>query len=199
VGPHLYLHQMQPTPHAAAAGVFAGVAPLHAPALLVPLILPIAIGSGLGLLRRLTRWRAVAMYLAGHDCTSSLTRVTAVLLLLAGGIHLALVAPHLAIDPLLAVLFGMDGLALVLVAGAAGVWSGWRPAAAPLLVLTLAAYLASLATGAESPDAVGTAAYLIELITLGLVWVPRPSTRSPPPAEPAHTGVIQVAGAAPSS
>lgn len=105
---------------------FAGVAPDHPAALLaLPLfgaaiwacfrLVNRAAGSGNPLARRCRE---------GYDRSTALTRRTAILLLLAGCIHLTLIPAHLAEAPATALLFALNALALSALAVAAFVWAG---------------------------------------------------------------------------
>jgi hypothetical protein len=120
----------------------------------------LAARAGLGIARRFVR---------GYEDAPPLTRVTAFLLVVAGAIHLALVPGHVA-HPL-AWLFALNGVAFLGVGIAAFVAGRWRPWAAALLVATLAAYLFSLGAGLEVADLVGIAAYVTELVALGMIWI----------------------------
>lgn len=163
--------------HPIGSEALAGVMPDHAAALLAPLLLPAALWvffRGMELAAR----AGVPMarhFLGGYGRSSSLTRLTALLLALAGAIHLALVPGHLEGDRPLAMMFALDGTAFLVVAIAAFVWDRWRRVAATLLGATLAVYLFYLGSGREGPDLVGTATYLVELVGLGLIWIPRGS------------------------
>ncbi len=162
-----------------AGGFLAGVAPDHAAALLAPLLLPLAVWAFIQVVDFAARANLASgrRFQRGFDGASPLARVTGLLLALAGVIHLALVPGHLAVDGGLAILFALNGVAFVGVAIAVFVARRWRPAAATLLVMTLAAYLYYLGTGREDPDLIGALTYLVELVALGLVWIPRDRAR----------------------
>ncbi|MGH2458882.1 MAG: hypothetical protein ACRDIY_08440 [Chloroflexota bacterium] len=159
----------------AGSGFLAGVAPDHAAALLAPLFLPLAIWMFLSIVELAAKadLPGARRCQRGLEAASPLTRTTAFLLALAGAIHVALVPGHLGEDGSLAVLFALNGITFVGVGIAAFVWRRWRPVAAVLLAATLAAYLYYLGSGREDLDLVGTVTYLVELVTLGLVWIPR--------------------------
>jgi hypothetical protein len=90
---------------------------------------------------------------------------------LSGAVHLALVADHLATDPLTSVLFLLNGFAFIyLAAMVRRRW--WRLEAGTLIVLTILGYLFYVAARLEGPDQVGLATKLIELIALGMILVP---------------------------
>jgi hypothetical protein len=97
-------------------------------------------------------------------------QAAAVLMTVAGAIHLGLVPSHLG-EPITAGLFVMDGIAYIGL-GAAFTWRWWRLAASALLLMTVFGYLVFIALGFDSPDQVALATKLLELITLGLVLVP---------------------------
>lgn len=179
--------------HQVGGGFLAGVAPDHAAALLVPLLLPLAVWIFMGIVELAARANlpGARVFQRGFAAASPLARTTAILLALAGIIHLALVPGHLAADGSLAVLFAVDGAALVGAAVAAFVWRRWRAVAAALLGITLAAYLYYLGSGREDPDLVGALTYLAELVTLGLVWIPRelglePGSKAAKRSDPSH-------------
>ncbi len=163
--------------HSVGSEAFPGVMPDHAAALLVPLLVPLAIWAFFGVVELSARAGSstARRLLCGYQCSSSLTRLTALLLVLAGAVHLALVPGHLEGDRPLAMAFALDGAAFLAVGIAAFVWDRWRRVAATLLGATLAAYLFYLGSGREGPDLVGTATYLVELVALGLIWIPRGS------------------------
>jgi hypothetical protein len=166
---------MQPIGPPGAGAFLTGVAPSHAAALLVPLLLPPGIWCFLEIVELAARvdLPLAQKFRRGYAGSSSLTRAIALLLVLAGAVHLALAPGHLGVDQPLALLFALNGIAFL----GLGIWpfvgARWRPMAAGLLGATLVAYLFYLGSGRESPDLVGTATYLIELVTLGLVWIPR--------------------------
>ncbi len=191
---HLYMHALQPaapamnissqpaayagTPHGMAmSGYFDGVASDHTGALLAPILLPVAIWLALAavdLAARLGFNPACAFSRAYHGSNQA-ARLIAGLLLLAGSIHFALVPGHVD-HPIFAMLFGLNGLAFVGTTAVLFTWSRWRLPARLLLWATLVAYLVYLATGQETPDLVGSATYLLELLTLALIRVSGAST-----------------------
>ena len=101
-----------------------------------------------------------------YDAAPAITRVVAALMLLSGAIHLALVPGHEGITGLL---FVIDGLGFMVFGIAAFVASWWRRPAALWLVATILAYIVWVIAGWETPDQVGIACKLIELVALGLV------------------------------
>jgi len=100
-------------------------------------------------------------------------RVTAALLLVTAGVHLALVQEHWQFERALGASFAVDA---VLLAGAAlSVQRGrrWRVAAGCLLAANLAAYLVAVGPGREAVDSLGLSTKLVELVALGLLLAPR--------------------------
>jgi hypothetical protein len=96
----------------------------------------------------------------------SITKVAATLMLLSGGIHLALEPSHEGITGLL---FVIDGLGLVGFAIAAFLTTWWRRPAVLWLTATIVAYIVWVVAGWEAPDQIGIACKLIELVALGLL------------------------------
>jgi hypothetical protein len=107
-----------------------------------------------------TRW------LDAYDATSTMAKLAALLMLLSGAIHLALVPGH---DGITGILFIIDGLGFIALAIAAFVTTWWRRPAILWLGATIAAYIVWVVAGWETPDQVGIACKLIELVALGLV------------------------------
>jgi hypothetical protein len=155
-------------------GTFAGIAPDHTAALLAPLFVPIIIWSALRLAGTTAAagWGLARRFQLGYRASTGSLRLVAILLLLSGTIHLLLIPAHLAESPDTALLFALNGLAFGALSAAVFYWGHWRSAADLLLAATLLAYVVYLATGQEDIDLVGIATYLIELVTLGLVWLP---------------------------
>ena len=155
-----------------------GVAPDHAAALLVPLVLPLAIGAFLGTINLAARANlsAASQFRRGYAVSPPVTRVIAVLLVLAGAIHLALVPGHFVEDRGLAILFLLNGATFLFLGIGTSIWKRWRSAAAMLLAATLVAYSFFIGGGREEFDLVGASAFLIELVALALVWRASPSS-----------------------
>jgi hypothetical protein len=114
-------------------------------------------------------WRAFPRALPADDRD----RLAALLIFATASIHLGLVPGHLAAAPVESVLFAGDGAVLVVLALATGRWSGWRPAAAGLLIVNLFSYGFFVAAGLESVDDLGVACKLVELTAFGLAVLPR--------------------------
>jgi hypothetical protein len=98
-------------------------------------------------------------------------QAAAVLMVVTGGVHLALIPQHLATQPLTSALFGLNGVAFMILA-ASFTWRWWRLASSALLISTVLGYLIYVGFGLEGPDQVGIATKLIEVTALGLVLVP---------------------------
>ncbi len=98
-------------------------------------------------------------------------RAAAILMMVSGGVHLALIPQHLSTEPLTSALFLLNGLLFIGLASAF-TWRWWRLASATLLAMTVLGYLFYIAVGLEGPDQVGLATKLVELTALGLVLVP---------------------------
>jgi hypothetical protein len=102
----------------------------------------------------------------------------AVLMAVSGAVHLALIGAHPG-EPFTAMLFLANGIGFIALS-LAFTWRWWRLASTTLLVSTLLGYLVYIAFGFESPDQVGLATKLLELIALGLVLVPGPGEQGRP-------------------
>jgi hypothetical protein len=111
---------------------------------------------------------------SAYLATPSAVRLAALGMTISAAVHLVLVPGHLTGDPMLGVLFALDGAALV----AAAVWSltrplrGWRTTSLVLLLGGVLAYAWYLATGRETADAVGIATKVVELAAIGLLLLP---------------------------
>jgi hypothetical protein len=100
-------------------------------------------------------------------------RLAAVLIFATASVHLGLVPGHLNTAPVEAVLFAGDAGVLFALAFATGRWSGWRPAAASLMVVNLLSYGFFVASRLETVDDLGVACKLFELAAFGLAVLPR--------------------------
>jgi hypothetical protein len=156
------------------SGSALAIAPDHTAALLAPLIVPAIVWAFFLAVDRLDRSgvNLANRFVAGYARSPLLVRVVAVLMLLAGVSHLLLVPAHLDVNPTLALLFELNGIAYAALAASAFVWRRWRLAAGLLSLATLASYLDFLIAGREGLDEVGLLCYLLELVILALVWIP---------------------------
>ncbi|HAC44820.1 MAG TPA: hypothetical protein DCF65_02010, partial [Chloroflexi bacterium] len=132
--------------------------PEHAVGLIGGLV---ALIIALATLRLHPRWRSVP----------GTVRSAAVLMIVAAGVHLALIPQHLATEPFTSFLFLLNGAAFIGLA-VSFTWRWWRLASAALLISTVVGYLVYVAFGLEGPDQVGIATKLIEVTALGLALVP---------------------------
>jgi hypothetical protein len=101
-----------------------------------------------------------------YAAAPAITKLAAALMLMSGGIHLALVPGH---EGITGQLFVVDGLGFIFFGIAAFIATWWRRPAALWLVVTILAYIVWVVAGWETPDQIGIACKLIELIALGLV------------------------------
>lgn len=133
----------------------------HLPGLFGPLLVPALQWA----LNRSARFRQAW---AARD---PLTRVVAILLLVAGAIHLALVPGHTGY-PVQQTLFLVNAAAFGACFAAIFMVRWWRWPAALLLLATIVAYLVYVGSGKEELDEVGMISKLVELVALGLVLAP---------------------------
>ena len=128
-----------------------------------------AIGLYAGLLALPIALMALWLRPARHSVPGTV-QAAAVLMTVAGAIHLGLVPSHLG-ERVTVALFVINGIAYIGLA-AAFTWRWWRLASSALLLMTVFGYLGFIALGFDSPDQVALTTKLLELITLGLVLVP---------------------------
>jgi hypothetical protein len=128
-----------------------------------------AIGLYAGLLAVPVALIALRMMPARHLVPGT-ARAAAVLMAIAGAIHLGLISSHLG-EPITSALFLMNGVAYIGLS-AAFTWRWWRLASSALLTATVLGYLVFIALGFDTPDQVALTTKLIELTALGLVLVP---------------------------
>jgi hypothetical protein len=128
-----------------------------------------------------------------YEAAPPIAKLAAALMLLSGGIHLALVPGH---EGVTGVLFVIDGLGFIVLAVAAFLTTWWRRPAVLWLAATILAYLVWVIAGWETPDQIGIACKLIELVALGLlmacvttlgIWV---GGLAHPDALHAHAGAL---------
>lgn len=94
-------------------------------------------------------------------------RLAGLLLAITATVHLGLVPSHSS-EPLTALLFALDGVALAVLSGLVFLYARMRAAALGLLAASLAAYALYLVLGLESPDAVGLVTKLVEVVAAAL-------------------------------
>jgi hypothetical protein len=161
-------------------GVMYDIASEHASAIGAAIALIVSLWLVLRALSWLARRRigwAVALVEA-YRATSAVTRLAAVLMLVSGVIHLALIPSH---EGITGVLFVINGLGFIVLGIAAFLTSRWRRPAVLWLVATIVAYVVWIIAGWETPDQIGIACKLIELVALGLVMrLGRPGRRTWP-------------------
>jgi hypothetical protein len=139
----------------------------HAPALSAAILLLLFLWIFGHLMRFLARRNAawVVPFVNAYDAAPAMTKVAATLMLLSGGLHLALVPGH---EGITGVLFVIDGLGFIVLGIAAFITTWWRRPAVLWLAATIVAYIVWVIAGWETPDQVGIACKLIELVALGL-------------------------------
>jgi hypothetical protein len=108
---------------------------------------------------------AVAL-IEAYGSASPMTKLAAGLMLVSGVIHLALIPSHEGITGLL---FVINGIGFIVLAVAALFTAWWRRPAVVWLVATIVAYVVWVIAGWETPDQIGIACKLIEIVALGLV------------------------------
>src|SRR6202162_154528 len=140
----------------------------HASALTAALLLLLFVVAFVGGLRFLSARRVAWAVRVTHvyEAAPSITKLAAALMLLSGGIHLALVPGH---EGITGVLFVIDGLGFIVFAIAAFLTTWWRRPAVLWLPGDILAYLVWVIAGWETPDQIGIACKLIELVALGLL------------------------------
>ena len=181
------------TPSAALAGTSA-MAGEHGAALVALLYLPVAVMALLTLLEAVARsgWPPAARFRTAYLQTPPAIQMAALGMVISAVVHLALVPQHLAEEPVLGVLFALDGAGLL----AVSMWSltrpvpGWRIVGVVLLAVGVLAYLGYVLTGAESPDAVGIATKVIETAAIGLLVLPGRIARLALPAGGPPCGAV---------
>jgi len=140
----------------------------HAGALSAAIVLVVVLWLSVRVLRWLAGRRigwAIRLFDA-YAAAPAITKLAAALMLLSGGLHLALVPGH---EGITALLFVIDGVGFIVLGIAAFVSRWWRRPAILWLVATILAYIVWVIAGWETPDQVGIACKLIELVALGLV------------------------------
>jgi len=143
----------------------------HGPALVAVLLTPPVLAAVLFAAAFLAQHgsRLAALWLMALGSVQPVVRLVALLLVLDATLHAGLVPAHAGHAALLAVLFGLDALALLLVAIWTTVAEGWEPVALALLVANLVAYALFVDTGREAADVVGLGCKLLELFAIALI------------------------------
>ena len=145
------------------------VAAAHAPALTAAILTVAFCWVFLRVLRMLARRQRLhmaAVFVAAFDVASPMTKLAAGLMFASGAIHLALAPGHAGIT---GILFVIDALGFIALGLATFLASWWRRPAILWLVATIVAYIVWVVAGWETPDQIGIACKLIELVALGLV------------------------------
>lgn len=154
----------------------AGIAPMHLPALIAAVLLPVLVL----VVRRLHApvipgetppTSPGSSTVVGPQPPDAVRLWTAWLLGIAAAVHLALPLGHFD-GVLLTLAYVGSGVAYAWLALRAYEGRSYRLGASLLLVATLVAYLVVSGTGGEEPDQVGIATALVELLALGLCLVP---------------------------
>jgi hypothetical protein len=157
------------------------VAAAHGPALTAAILLIAFCWLFLWMLRMLARRQllhAAVLLVTAYDAASPMTRLAAVLMFASGAIHLALAPGHAGIT---GILFVIDALGFIALGIAAFLTTWWRRPAILWLVATIVAYVVWVIAGWETPDQIGIACKLIELVALGLLLrLAQPGRRSWP-------------------
>ena len=156
------------------------LAPVHMPMehdfVLGPLLyLPVAVVAFLFLMQLAAQagLPGARAFLARYLAASSAVKLGVLLMLVSAAIHLALIPVH-SDEPVTAALFGLDGLALIVVSALAFLTPIWRSLSLLLLVATVLAYFVYLAAGLETPDAIGVFTKVVELTAIGVIVIQNP-------------------------
>ena len=154
---------------------FTGIAPEHVPALAAALLLVPVVWLTLRLIRgRANRGSARAnSLLTRWETATEARRITALLLLTTGVIHLSLPLGHEG-APALNLMFLASGVAFTALAVKSFGEGNWRFQTSLLLMASNISYLVVSGSGwQEESDQLGIATKLIELTALGLIGIPR--------------------------
>jgi hypothetical protein len=106
-------------------------------------------------------------FVDGYRSSSAMTKTVVALMLVSAVVHLALAPGHLT-EPA-GILFVVDAAGLVSLSWAAFVTTRWRRPAAFWLTANILVYVIWLVAGWETPDQVGIACKLVELVALAMV------------------------------
>src|ERR1700687_5541439 len=126
----------------------------HASALTAALLLLLFVVAFVGGLRFLSA-RGVAWAVSltqAYEAAPSMTKLAAALMLISGGIHLALVPGP---EGITGGLVTIDGLGFIVLAIAAFLTTSWRRPAVLWLAATILAYIVWVIAGWETPDQIG--------------------------------------------
>jgi hypothetical protein len=140
----------------------------HAPAIGAAIVLLVVLLLVIRALRLLADRRigwAVSLIDVYH-AAPAMAKLAGGLMLLSGAVHLALIPSH---EGITGVLFIINGIGFIVLGVAAFLTSWWRRPAIICLVATIVAYVVWVIAGWETPDQIGIATKLIELVALGLV------------------------------
>jgi hypothetical protein len=145
------------------------VAPGHSAGIAAAISLIPILWVFLGVTRFAARHRVgwAARFAEHYRAAAPMTKAAAALMLASGVVHLALLPEHA--GEVTAPLFLIDGLGFAVLSVAALVTTWWRRPAVLWLTANIFAYLVWVIAGWETPDQVGVACKLVELIALGLV------------------------------
>jgi hypothetical protein len=154
----------------AAAPAGAATHAAHLPALLALLYLPIALIAFLVLCDLAARggFRPAASFLQRFAGADFRRKAFALSLLVTAAIHLGLIPGHLDVDPVRSLLFALDAVAMIALAGWALTLPAWQPAGIFLLAANLGLYGYYVANGWEAVEPIGIFAKLVELAAIGL-------------------------------
>src|SRR3989442_6218317 len=139
----------------------------HAPAIGAAILLVVSLWLALRALSALARRRVTwpVRLVEPYRATSAVTKLAGVLMLVSGVIHLVLIPSH---EGITGVLFVINGLGFMVLGVATFVSPWWRRPAVLWLIATIVAYVVWVIAGWETPDQIGIACKLIELVALGL-------------------------------
>lgn len=149
----------------------------HGAALSALLYLPVGLLGAIAVLQAAARAGSTPArrLLTGLVRLPGRQQLALLLMALSATVHAALVPSHASEQPVTAVLFVADAVALGAICLAGFLVRGWRAAAGLVLLCNLGAYAVYLLAGWETPDAVGIGTKLAEALALGLI-LPAPRT-----------------------
>jgi len=106
-------------------------------------------------------------FVDGYRSSSAMTKTAVALMLVSAAAHLALAPGHL--TEAAGILFVIDAAGLIILSWAAFVTTWWRRPAALWLTANILAYVVFMVAGWETPDQIGIACKLVELVALAMV------------------------------